>query len=754
MSNNKKSMFLDAASDNLTWKDVSDIGRLKAIIRYTIVIILLITILISSLFNSIHLPVQKLSGIILIIFVYQTIFYIFLKKFKDKNEKHVRTFYRLSFILIFFDLTAAAFGAYITNGIFSPFIIVMIFDIVSCCVLYPTAISIWIFLYSIAVIAFETLILFSSRYIPSKLIDIPVYYQLFNNQELILIISLFYFTFFGLLYFSINFLLRSPVQNLFISRKLQEFESANKELNQTHSELETVFELSEVINSALSLEQILSLVVEGIRNSLGFNIVLLSLLDKSKKTLLRQAKAGISDEDFESLKKKNIEFSVIEKCFIDKYKIGNCYYISHNAKLDGNINDYTWTAPDLQANKDDSINKWHPEDMLLIPLKSNKNNEIIGMISVDDPIDGKVPSRRKMKMLELFSNSASTAIENSLLFADKNKQIKQLNSIHDVSSMLTTVGLDKQELMNKVVSIIKSTFKYLNTAILLIDKERNVLKVAAKEGYANQQIEKLEIKIGEEGITGWVAESGTPLIINDVMSDSRYLEGFPGAASELAVPIKYKDDIIGVLDVESEEVNAFDQQDVELLRTLANYIATAIRNAELHQKTESLAKTDGLTELNNRRVFKDVLRNELQRAKRYNHPFSLIMIDIDNFKKYNDKWGHPEGDNVLKSLAQVFKASTRDVDTIARYGGEEFIIILPETAKKDALNIAERIRRNFNRINFYPKNASKPENMTISLGVATFPEDGTIAELMINNVDNALYKAKRSGKNKICILEE
>ncbi len=750
VNNSKHTLFQQPHLENLSWKDVKDITRLKGIIRYTILIILSMVILTSNLFSSLNFPIFKLGITIGIALIYQTIFYFVVKVQKDVTKEKVLLFYRINYFLIFCDLILTAYAAYITNGIFSPFLVIMMFDLISTTILFPTALSIWVFIVSIAVIAFETLIFFWSGYKVSQLLDLNIIYSFMENHDLTLVISMFYISFFSLSYFSISLLVKSPVQNLFISRKLQELEAVIDELHQTHSELEATYELSEVISSTLKLDQMLTLIVEGIKKSLGFNIVLLSLLNPSKKYLIRQAKAGISDEDFETLKKQQIDFNYVSKLFQEKYKVGNCYYISHNAKLDINITDYTWISPFLQDSSEGSANKWHPEDMLLIPLKIKRTGDIIGMISVDAPIDGKVPSLRKFRMLELFSNSACTAIENMRLFDDKIRQIKQLNSLHDISSISTQV-LDKQDLMDKVVGIIKNTFKYLNTAILLLDPEKNILKVVAKEGYANRKIEDFSIKIGE-GITGWVANAGKALVINDVHSDPRYIEGFSEANSELAVPLKCKEEIIGVLDIESEEFNAFDSKDLDTLRTLANYIAAYIKNAELHQETVNLSKTDSLTGLFNRRVFKDMLLKELQRAKRYNHPFSLIMIDIDNFKKYNDSFGHPEGDSVIKSLAQVFRASTRDVDTIARYGGEEFIIILPETSKQDAANIAERIRRNFKRINFYPRAAAKPLNMTISLGVATFPKDGTIAELLVNNVDNALYQSKRTGKDKISVL--
>ncbi len=153
-----------------------------------------------------------------------------------------------------------------------------------------------------------------------------------------------------------------------------------------------------------------------------------------------------------------------------------------------------------------------------------------------------------------------------------------------------------------------------------------------------------------------------------------------------------------------------------------------------------LAVRDGLTGLFNRRYFNELINLEMNRVKRSPGALSLLMLDIDNFKNYNDTKGHPAGDELLKSIAKVFRDSVREVDIICRYGGEEFIIMLPQTEKKGAQIIAERIRLQSEL--FLPT--------TVSIGIASFPVDAQEIEQLIEKADNALYKAKNSGKNKCC----
>jgi diguanylate cyclase (GGDEF)-like protein len=209
--------------------------------------------------------------------------------------------------------------------------------------------------------------------------------------------------------------------------------------------------------------------------------------------------------------------------------------------------------------------------------------------------------------------------------------------------------------------------------------------------------------------------------------------------------------VLGVLNVESDEKTGLAENDVDLLNTLAGSVAVAIDNARLHAEVKRMALTDVVSGLANRRAFDDFLETEIRRAKRYGDPLSLIILDLDSFKQYNDTWGHPAGDMRLREIADLLRVKVRDPDIVARYGGEEFAVILPNTSKEGAVVLAERLRIFAEEhAPVRPEDGAPVSGYTISLGVATFPEDADTLDGLLVAADNAELNAKRLGKNRVC----
>jgi two-component system, cell cycle response regulator len=177
-----------------------------------------------------------------------------------------------------------------------------------------------------------------------------------------------------------------------------------------------------------------------------------------------------------------------------------------------------------------------------------------------------------------------------------------------------------------------------------------------------------------------------------------------------------------------------------------------IQKALEHARTRRLASTDGLTEVYNHRTFQERLAQETARANRYSRPLSLLMIDVDHFKVYNDTYGHPQGDIVLQDLARLLREMSRTSDTVARYGGEEFAIILPETDSVSAQKIGQRLREQVERYPFAGKELMPGGTLTISVGVATHASAGS-KDALLQAADTALYTAKREGRNRVCVAE-
>jgi diguanylate cyclase (GGDEF)-like protein len=184
---------------------------------------------------------------------------------------------------------------------------------------------------------------------------------------------------------------------------------------------------------------------------------------------------------------------------------------------------------------------------------------------------------------------------------------------------------------------------------------------------------------------------------------------------------------------------------------VARSAALALENAELHKKTEGLTIIDELTEAYNYRYFVQKLQEEKRRALRYDLPLSLIMVDIDWFKKLNDTHGHEAGNTVLRHLSQIIKGCIRDVDIFSRYGGEEFVIILPQTSQREATTIGERIRERVENAEIDAGTAGRL-TITVSVGISSFPENGKSQEDLVSVADQALYRAKGEGRNLVCVI--
>ncbi|MDD5725260.1 MAG: diguanylate cyclase [Candidatus Omnitrophica bacterium] len=279
-------------------------------------------------------------------------------------------------------------------------------------------------------------------------------------------------------------------------------------------------------------------------------------------------------------------------------------------------------------------------------------------------------------------------------------------------------------------SILESGFnrQVRNLRVSMLDKNDNPLSLAALEGMPLH-------------LTG-------PSLLK--YQDSPVIKKL--ASQELLIiPLKAKDKVNGII-VADNFINRepITKDDIRMLTMLANQAGLAIENSQLFELTAERAHSDYLTNLWNHGYFQVLFQTEVEKAKATKSPLTLIMIDIDDFKIYNDTLGHPEGDKILKTLAGLLRNQSRKMDLVCRYGGGGFTIILPHTDKKEAFLIAERIRSDVQKYPFLNKDVFPHKQLTISLGIATFPYDGPLAADLITASDKSLYQAKKDGKNNTC----
>ena len=305
---------------------------------------------------------------------------------------------------------------------------------------------------------------------------------------------------------------------------------------------------------------------------------------------------------------------------------------------------------------------------------------------------------------------------------------------------------DLDRILNVVLESAMAATRAKGGMLMLLSAEEETLSVSATRG-VNVSMD-LQLKLGD-GISGRVARSGSPIKgrIGTGKGQLRPGAGEPTDMSVIAVPLKSSGSVIGVLDLfGSPRPDGFDENDLGTIQTFASQATVAIDNVLLHEETQLLAITDELTGLPNYRYFAMTLGKEIERAARFSRPLSLLMLDLDLFKGVNDTFGHQRGDAVLTEVAQRIMRKVRDVDTVCRYGGEEFVLILPETDAIGAAKLAERVCTAMRRKPFGPAGVP-PVHLTVSIGIAVFPDHGTAASTLLRRADEALYEVKADGRN-------
>ena len=306
----------------------------------------------------------------------------------------------------------------------------------------------------------------------------------------------------------------------------------------------------------------------------------------------------------------------------------------------------------------------------------------------------------------------------------------------DANRVWTQIEQEKMDLEDLI-----SAYKFSNTVI---------------ESGFNRQVQQIKNPLHDknQGLLSVAALEGMPLhITKETIQNYRHTPMIQLLNSDelVLIPLKAKDKVNGIIVADNFITrDPITKDDIRMLTMLANQAGLAIENSQLYEKTVMRAHLDSLTELWNHGYFQFMFQSELEKAKATQNSLSLIMVDIDDFKIYNDTLGHQAGDKTLKELATLLKNQSRKMDYVCRYGGEEFTIILPNTDEKEGFLIAERMRENIKKHVFMQEDTMPAKQLTVSVGLATFPKNGSTASELIGASDKALYQAKNKGKNNTC----
>jgi diguanylate cyclase (GGDEF)-like protein len=334
------------------------------------------------------------------------------------------------------------------------------------------------------------------------------------------------------------------------------------------------------------------------------------------------------------------------------------------------------------------------------------------------------------------------------------RKVEVLQTLNEVVQAINS-SLKPKEILNTIMEKAAELIRAEGWSVLLTDAKTNELVFEAASGKAGKKLLGMRLKIGQ-GVAGWVARYGKSLIVPDVAKDPRFYSGVDEKTkfttkSVLCVPMRSRDRIIGVVEVVNKiGADQFTQDDYEIFENVVAHLTIALEKAQMYRKMEEASQIDDLTQLYNTRYCNRFLDNFLLERKDRRGIISLVFLDIDFFKLVDDNFGHLVGSETLKIVGERMTRVVRKNDVIIRYGGDEYIVLLPNTDKKTAAIIAERIRKEISREPFYAF-GNKKFSISVTLGVATYPKDAKSRDELIGKADRAMYEGKLTGRNKVVL---
>jgi diguanylate cyclase (GGDEF)-like protein len=390
----------------------------------------------------------------------------------------------------------------------------------------------------------------------------------------------------------------------------------------------------------------------------------------------------------------------------------------------------------------------------IFPLLCRNNTYSIAVIY------NSVLSREESYSILEFCKLSSLALKNLFLQNIRENYANKITALNTAVTKLTPKLHNLDILYETIVDTAAELLRSEKGSLMVPDEDYLLIK--AVKGINKWLIQDIRIKIGAE-IAGMVFKDGEPLLVKDIAKarmpsikpKSHYKTG-----SFVSVPMKFASETIGVLNISDKTTGEeFTEQDMDVLNYFSSHASIALKTSNYYnmaEKMKELSIKDHLTGIFNKRYLQERFEEEIHRSERYDLVFSFAIFDIDYFKIFNDTEGHLAGDNVLKGVARIAHGCLRANDIVARFGGEEFAVLMPQTdnKKKEAFVVAERIRENI-RASLTRKWENFPyPSITVSIGIASFPDDGRSMDELIESADKALYKAKALGKDRTVIFKK
>jgi diguanylate cyclase (GGDEF)-like protein len=419
--------------------------------------------------------------------------------------------------------------------------------------------------------------------------------------------------------------------------------------------------------------------------------------------------------------------------------------------ITGNLRSYTG---DLEYYKE----KENINSMMIMRVMDNQSKRIQGLLVVDSENMRAFTDEHK-ELMYRFTQIASAMITSAKLTYQMNKVAIQADLQYEIAKKLSE-SLKVEEVIDVLTQSLMRTFEHDRLVIIAYNSATAKGAVWRLIGDPGNIAEGMEFDIHDQrSLYGSVFRNRRSVVSQGFRVEQSFVRFDKDEPAEvkpqdiLIAPIH--DDrqaVWAVVGLESNRGGVYSQSELQLLKTIMANVTTALTKARMYTEMEKLATIDGLTQIANHRKFQDIMTMEMERSQRYNTPLTLLLMDIDHFKKFNDTYGHPVGDLVLQQVAKALQGSIRNTDYCARYGGEEFVVVLIQADEAQSRILAERIRKAVESVQI--QNDDKILRVTVSIGSATFPFDAANKQELIDNSDKAMYASKQGGRNQVSFFSQ
>lgn len=481
-----------------------------------------------------------------------------------------------------------------------------------------------------------------------------------------------------------------------------------------------LYDAGQAVLSTFDLDEVLQRILAIARDYFHLQNVAILLLDKDVAELSVRSQIGWDEGQ-------------------DKVRLGIGQGLSGSAVL----KKHPVYAPDVSQDSRYICSAKATRSELALPLMVQ--DEVVGVLDCQSDRLNHF-DKDTIDLLTLFSTQASMALQNARLYSLERQRARQLEAINVIAQQSTAV-LDLEELLSRVCRLIQEAFQVSHASLFL--REESDLVLRAHHGTLTPHFPASgRFPVAREPWAHILASNGT-VIENDLNAAPESGKLFVESVSRMSIPLVSFGQTLGVLTLHSSKRNAFQESDLQSLESVADICATSIQNAHYVERVKQLAYLDGLTGIFNRRFFELRIMEEIERARRYGTGMAIIMADIDQFKRLNDEFGHLLGDEVLRQVSSLFHQQLRKIDVVCRYGGEEFAIVLTQTNALHALRVAEKLARIVESWQF----PGVPRTVTVSAGVAAYPDHGTTRDELVGAADTSLYAAKQSGRNQVHLAD-